>query len=123
MPHFGMQSRIQRNECHEDLQRVLNQAINSYDFSVICGYRGMSHQNEAFRTGKSQLRWPKSKHNTFPSRAFDVIPYPDGYNASDEEFYILATHILAAASEQGVSLRWGGHWPTLRDLAHFELMD
>ena len=123
MPHFGKQSRIKRNECEPALQRVLNQAINSYDFSVICGFRGMAAQNEAERTGNSHLRFPASKHNSFPSKAFDVVPYPDKFDASEEEFYLLATHILAAASEQGVPLRWGGHWTTLHDLAHFELID
>jgi hypothetical protein len=76
-----------------------------------------------YENGTSQLRYPFSKHNRKPSRAFDVIPYPHGFKASDEEFYKQASYILAAANEVQVRVNWGGHWSSLRDLAHFELSD
>lgn len=123
MPSFGTQSRRHRDTCHPDLIRVLDEAINSYDFSCIWGYRGKARQDRAFRDGNSKLKWPHSRHNSYPSEAFDVIPYPDGFKASDEEFYVLATHILASASRLGVPLEWGGHWASLKDLAHFELKE
>ena len=123
MPSFGTNSKRHRDTCHPDLQRVLNEAIKHYDFSVIWGHRGQAEQDRAYSEGNSQLRWPKSKHNKYPSHAFDVIPYPNGFKNPDEEFYVLATYILSAASKCGVCVRWGGHWTSLKDLAHFELIE
>jgi len=121
MPTFGPKSSRCRDECESSLSRVLDEAIKHYDFSVIWGHRDHEDQTSAYENGHSQLRWPKSKHNKIPSRAFDVIPYPKGFAASDSDFYQLATHILRAASKVRVRLVWGGHWRTLKDLAHFEL--
>lgn len=121
MPSFGIRSKRCRDTCHPKLQEVLDEAIKHYDFSVIWGHRGRYDQDEAYRTGNSKLRWPLSKHNSLPSRAFDVIPYPNGFKSDDSEFYLQATHILRAALELGVPLNWGGHWKNFKDLAHFEL--
>lgn len=123
MPYFGTNSKKHRDTCHPDLQKVLNEAIKHYDFSVIWGHRGQAEQDKAYNEGYSQVRWPDSKHNHQPSLAFDVIPYPGGFACDDKEFYLLATHILSAASKCGVRLRWGGHWISLKDLAHFELIE
>jgi len=123
MPSFGVNSRKHRDTCDSELIAILDEAIKHTDFSVIWGYRDMEAQNKAFNEGNSKLRFPKSKHNHLPARAFDVIPYPDGFGASTAEFYKMATYVLAAASALGVPLRWGGHWTTFSDLAHFELME
>ena len=123
MPRFGRRSTNNLRTCDDDLQDILNEAIKHIDFSCIWGHRDMEAQNKAYNEGHSQLRWPHSRHNAYPARAFDVIPYPKGFEASDQEFYLLATYILRAANDFGVHLRWGGHWTSLRDLAHFELID
>ena len=121
MATFGQRSTVNRNECHLKLQRVLDEAICIYNFSVICGYRGRDPQERAFLAGTSKVRFPNSKHNTMPSRAFDVIPYPKGFKASDAEFYFMATVIFAAALRVNVRIVWGGHWKSFKDLAHFQL--
>ena len=123
MPSFGTRSTSNLITCDQKLQDVLNEAIKHFDFSIIWGHRGMEEQNRIFDKGYSKLRWPMSRHNTRPSRAFDVVPYPDGYRASDETFYFLATCILRAAMELGIHLTWGGHWKNFKDLAHFQLKD
>lgn len=127
MPQFGKSSKEKRNSCDQDSQDVLNEAIKHFDFSIVWGHRDMQEQNVAFNEGRSRNRWPTSKHNSFPSRAFDIVPYPEGFNASYERFYEMATYILAASSALGVRLRWGGHWKNYtgkgehdRDWAHFE---
>ena len=83
----------------------------------------MDTQNRYFNEGVSKVRWPNSKHNSYPSRAFDIIPYPDGFDANNAEFDRMATYILSAASRLGVRLEWGGHWKSFKDYAHFELRD
>lgn len=121
MPQFGTASKDRRDQCDVKLQCVLDEAIKHYDFSVIWGFRDQPTQDRMFADGRSQLKWPYSKHNRKPARAFDVIPYPEGFAASDETFYKQATYILRSAATVGVRLIWGGHWPNLKDLAHFEL--
>jgi peptidoglycan L-alanyl-D-glutamate endopeptidase CwlK len=121
MPSFGQESTENLVQCDQQLQDVLNEAIKYIDFSVICGHRDEEAQNRAYNTHRSLLKWPKSKHNTYPSRAVDVIPYPGGFSNDNETFYLLATYILRAASILGVHLTWGGHWRSLKDLPHFEL--
>jgi peptidoglycan L-alanyl-D-glutamate endopeptidase CwlK len=121
MPYFGDKSLRCLSTCHPLLQQVLREAINHYDFSIIYGHRGRVRQNRAYEAGLSFLQWPNSRHNKKPSEAFDVVPYPDGFDCDDEEFFLMATYILAAAAKLGVDLRWGGHWQDLKDYAHFEL--
>lgn len=123
MPSFGLQSKKHRHTCHPALKEVLDEAIKHFDFSVIDGHRDEATQNRYFDEGVSTVRYPNSKHNCYPSRAFDVVPYPGGFENEDEAFYRMATHILRAASHRGVRLRWGGHWKNFKDLAHFELED
>jgi hypothetical protein len=129
VPQLGQRSRERLENVHPDLVRVLEEAIKSYDFTVIWGHRGMEDQNTAFSAGNSKNRWPTSKHNGLPSNAVDIVPYPDLYAASYEEFFEMATHVLGAASRLGVKIKWGGHWENYtgkghydRDWAHFEIM-
>lgn len=122
MPQFSQRSKDNLNSCEDDLRRVLIEAIRHYDFSVVCGHRGMEEQNKAFNEGNSTLRWPKSRHNAYPSRAVDIIPYPTGYD-DIEEFFKMATYIFAAANKLGISIRWGGHWKNFKDYPHFELVE
>lgn len=130
MPSFGSKSRVRRDTCHLECKEVLDEAIKYVDFSIIWGHRGMEEQNTAYTEGKSRNRWPTSKHNASPANAFDIVPYPEGYEASYERFYEMATYILAAASRRGIGIRWGGHWKNYtgqgdndRDWAHFERID
>lgn len=123
MPQFGIKSKQMRGSCHPDLQRVLDEAIKHFDFSVVWGHRDELSQNRAYNEGHSNLRWPNSNHNKLPSRAFDVVPYPGSYDAGDRAFYEMATHILSASLKHRVRIRWGGHWTNPKDMAHFELMD
>jgi peptidoglycan L-alanyl-D-glutamate endopeptidase CwlK len=123
MPKFGKRSRERLHTLDPRLQDVLNEAIEEYDFSVLHGYRGMESQNNLYNMGFSKLRFPNSKHNSYPSRAVDIIPYPGGYNNPNAFFDRMATYVLAAASRQGVRLVWGGHWENFPDYAHFELKD
>lgn len=106
--------------CELEIRQVLNEAIKHYDFSVVCGHRNKDDQTRAHEDGFSTVPWPYSNHNDYPSRAVDVIPYPTGYD-DIHEFYVMATHILAAANKLQIKLKWGGHWKNFKDYPHFEL--
>ncbi len=129
MPILGRRSRENLQDVDADLVRVLEEAIKHFDFSVIWGHRGEEPQDKAFAAGRSKNRWPTSKHNRLPSKAVDIVPYPGGYEASYERFFEMATYVMAAASQLGVKVKWGGHWVNYtgkgkydRDWAHFEIV-
>jgi peptidoglycan L-alanyl-D-glutamate endopeptidase CwlK len=89
MPKFSKKSSELLSMAHPDLQKILNHMIKFIDFRVVCTYRGREEQTNAVATGKSKLPWPKSKHNTLPSMAVDIVPYPVDYK-NKGKFLLLA---------------------------------
>ena len=130
MPQFGARSLEQRATLDSRLQAIVDRAIEVFDFTITEGHRSNARQDLLFSQGKSQLRGGQSKHNTFPSRAMDLAPYPIVWRES-ERFYVLAGVIFAVANELGIRIRWGGDWDrdwdlydsSFLDLPHFELID
>jgi peptidoglycan L-alanyl-D-glutamate endopeptidase CwlK len=128
MARFSEKSTARLAECHIDLQRVFNIVIRRRDCTILCGHRGQEEQDEAFRTGKSKLQWPYGKHNTKPSSAIDVVPYPVNWNDKQSMIHF-AGYVLGVAEGLGIKLRWGGDWngnfdlkdENFFDLPHFEL--
>lgn len=128
MANFGRASKKRLDTCHPDLQKVFNEVIKLVDCSVLCGHRNKEDQNEAVRQGHSKVSWPRGKHNTDPSEAVDVAPYPIDWQ-DRERFYFFAGVVLAVSKQLGVNIRWGGDWnsnnnfkdQTFFDLPHFEL--
>lgn len=134
MPKFSPASLKQLETCDTRLQNVLNRAILSFDFTVLEGHRGEEAQNRAYAKGLSQKRWPEGKHNSLPSKAVDIAPYPIDWSsreAARQRFVYLAGWIMASAAAVGVKLRWGGDWngnqdtrdEHFRDLGHFEIFE
>ena len=128
MPSFGTASRKRLDTCHPDLIQVCELVIPNYDFTVLEGYRPNARQDELFRQGKSKLKAGQSKHNSNPSLAIDLSPYPVDWE-DRKRFFLLAGFMFQAASQLGVTLRagldWDGDWihtdQTFHDLPHFEL--
>ena len=107
MPHFSDLSEQRLSTCDERLQRLLCEAIKQVDFTVICGHRSREDQEDAFRLGRSKVRWPLSRHNHMPSLAVDIAPFPIDWQDT-ARFARLAGYIERIAHEQGVRIRWGG---------------
>ena len=128
MPRFSRASLSALATCHADLQRVMEEAIRHIDFTVIEGHRGRTAQEKAYKAGNSKVRWPNGKHNTLPSKAVDIAPYPIDWSDT-ERFVYFAGIIMGIAAEMGIKLRWGGDWDgdthvkdeKFRDYGHFEL--
>jgi peptidoglycan L-alanyl-D-glutamate endopeptidase CwlK len=129
MPSFSKRSSNNLDSCDWDLQRLFRRVVKKFDCTVIVGHRTEEAQDEAFRTGHSKKEWPDSKHNTHPSIAVDVAPYPIDWN-DRERFSLFAGYVLGVASEMGINIRWGGDWDrdtqvkdnTFDDLVHFEIV-
>jgi peptidoglycan L-alanyl-D-glutamate endopeptidase CwlK len=120
MAKFSPQSAERLAQAHPALQRVMNAAIVDFDFMVLCGHRGEADQNKAYEDGKSKAKWGQSPHNSEPSLAVDLAPYPiDWTNIA--EFRRMASVIQGHAMRMGVPLSWGGNWRRLKDYPHFEL--
>jgi len=117
-------------ECDVRLQEVCAEVIMVMDFAVITGHRGMEAQNEALASGRSKLAFPRSKHNTFPSLAIDIAPYPIDWH-DHKRFILLAGIMLGIAHKHNIKLRWGGDWKSnfnlkenkFPDLPHFEIVE
>jgi len=88
MPSFSTRSKSNLSQAQPDLQRLFNAVIKHYDCTVICGHRSQEEQDKAVAEGKSKVRYPYSKHNSFPARAVDVVPYPIDWD-DREGFYVL----------------------------------
>ena len=143
MPKFGSKSRGHLETCHPDLQTLFNTVIEVVDCSVTCGYRNKEDQEKAFNSGHSKARYPDGKHNSNPSTAVDVYPYPIDFDDLPR-FYWFGGWVLAKAEilrnvgEITNKIKWGGNWrglnngkidfsynmrkDVLNDLPHFELI-
>lgn len=136
MPAFGERSMERLATCHPDLQLICNAAIaEGPDFSVICGHRTQAEQDRAVADGLSKAPWPTSRHNSTPSMAVDVAPWPIDWEDIARfrllQGYLLATaDALYAAGRISHRLRSGGDWDRdyvlddqrFIDLPHFELI-
>ena len=149
MPSFSKKSLENLESCTNNLQMIARDAIERINFAVICGHRGKQGQELSFQDGKSKLHYPKSKHNFFPSRAMDLVPYwskiphirwgekSDYALLCTEEktcyltfemyhdacilaFNKLALEIFFSAKKLEIKgIEWGGNWK-MQDLPHFQ---
>lgn len=126
--NYGKRSLRNLKEAHEELQDLFNEVIKYYDCAIIEGHRNKEEQDEAFHAGKSKLKWPKSKHNSQPSVAVDVIPWPVDWD-DYQRFYYFGGLVKGIAVQMKIPIRWGGDWDSdnnfkdqrFNDLIHFEL--
>jgi len=128
MPKFSKRSRERLKSCDKRLQDVFNEVIKYVDCSIIEGHRSEERQNKLLKEGKTKVAYPKGRHNSFPSRAVDVVPYPVDWN-DRERFHLFSGFVLGVACRMGVVLRWGGDWNMnfevddnmFDDFPHFEI--
>jgi len=126
MPTFSKTSKERLLTCHKDIQTLMNEVIKITNITILCGHREQIEQDKAFREGKSKFKWPKSKHNTNPSKAIDIAPYPINWDDVDG-FIELSTIVkntwydLKSSGKVTETLYWGGDWRTFKDMPHYEL--
>ena len=133
MPKFGSKSRKNLETCDERLQKVFNEVVKTYDCTVTCGYRGEEDQNKAYKDGRSKVKYPHGRHNSDPSTAVDVYPYPVSMKNLDRMVHF-GGFVLGLAKSMGINLIWGRDWDSdwflndrnttrFRDYPHFEIKD
>ena len=101
----------------ERLVTVVKYAIGvtKQDFSVICGMRTFSEQQELVRKGASQTM--KSKH--LDGNAVDLMAYCNGGRWELNLYDEIADAMKEGAASCDVKLRWGAAW-TINDIGAFE---
>lgn len=106
---------------------IVTELSDYMNVSVIQGFRGEAEQNAAVAAGNSKTPWPESAHNTQPSIAIDIMPYPIDWKDVKRISY-MAGMIRMIGASKGYAIRWGGDWDcdgevndqTFHDLPHFE---
>ena len=101
----------------ERLVTVVKYAIGvtKQDFSVICGMRTFSEQQELVRKGASQTM--KSKH--LDGNAVDLMAYCNGGRWELNLYDEIADAMKEGAASCDAKLRWGAAW-TIDDIGEFE---
>ena len=128
MPKFGKKSTERLLTCHAKLIEVFNEVIKHVDCSVLEGHRSGERQDKLFDDGKTKVKYPFGRHNTLPSRAIDVTPYPVDWDDRERQT-LFAGFVIGIAQQRGIKLRWGGDWNSdfkvqdnrFDDFPHFEL--
>ena len=120
MPSFSSTSRQKLNECVPELQTLFNEVVKEFDCTILCGHRGKTAQDKAVEDGVSKAPWPQSKHNSFPSEAVDVMPYPIEWN-NTERLMEFSQYVKATATRLGVKVQWGGDFKGFFDGPHWEI--
>lgn len=135
MFRFSSTSNQRLATCDERLQEIANKVmeLQLFDFGISCGHRTEAEQNKLFDEGKSKLKWPMSKHNGFPSKAFDFVLYVNGkIDWNDSEAWYMAVGVFrGVAAALGYKIRCGADWDgdftkkdqTFNDLPHIEILD
>lgn len=137
MPKFGKQSQDRLSTCHPKIQLIMNEAIKTYDFTVLCGTRTPEEQYELYKKGRELQadgtwkkvgatvtnidgRKKKSEHNYSPSHAIDIAPYPIDWN-NIARFTELSKVVKQCAKNLGIKIEYGGDWTSLKDYPHYQL--
>ena len=128
MPRFGRKSKERLATCDKRLQDVFNEVIKHVDCSVLEGNRNEERQNKLFDEGKTKVKFPNGRHNSSPSLAVDVTPYPVDWSDRERQT-LFAGFVLGIANRMGITLRSGGDWDMdfkvmdnrFDDFPHFEV--
>jgi len=124
---FSRSSLAKLDTCHPVLKLLMTRVLDAspHDMTVLCGHRNQEDQDRAYVLGNSKLKWPNSKHNSTPSMAVDVAPYPVDWNNIDS-FKQLAVIVKSVWDEMtdderdGYHLVHGADWK-MKDWPHWEL--
>lgn len=137
MPYYSQTSKNRLATCHTDLRVLFGHVIQNFDCTIVCGHRDKEAQDKAYAEGKSQLRYPRSKHNKIPSLAVDAAPYEaTGIDWSKSQMLFFAGYVKGIADQlyqSGVMshrIRLGADWNMNNDIddenfldaPHFELI-
>jgi peptidoglycan L-alanyl-D-glutamate endopeptidase CwlK len=132
MFQFSKQSIEKLDSCDPRLKQLAMKVIEQRDCACVWGHRGEKDQNSAFMAGKSDKKFPGSKHNSSPSMAMDLLPCINGrVSWNDLQCYEFSGYVMRVAFELGIPIKSGADWDLdhdvtdqrLNDPCHFEISE
>ena len=125
MYKWGKASKDRLATCDKRLQDLANMMLerSEFDLTVTCGYRTKDEQEEAFKNGKSKAHYGQSKHNLFPSKAIDIVPYPLNWDKNDIRWWKMIALAYEVARIKNIKIRSGAFFTGLSDLPHIEIIE
>jgi len=115
MYSYGRRSLENLSQCHPDLKIVLVDLIQLMDVSIIKATRGEDEQMLAYNTidkngnRLSNAKYGESAHNSTPSFAADLVPWPLDWSAH-ERFAYMAGMLRGIGHARGIELTVGLDW-------------
>lgn len=126
MAVFSQASLQQYATLEPRLQKILDEAIKYFDFKIIEGHRNEADQEAAFASGASKLHWPHGNHNSLPSRAVDIAPYPVDWDDDVKavmRFAFMMGVVRVCAAQLGIKVRFGMDWNRNLDMRDESFID
>ena len=120
---FGNKSKEKLKECDIRLQALCEKMLSRSDFdmTITCGHRNKEDQEAAFNEGRSNAHFGQSKHNSYPSKAVDIVPYPINWDVNDRRWAMMVALAYDTARILGIKIRCGAFFNGLADWPHIEL--
>lgn len=123
---LGSKSRERLATVDDKLANIVEQVSKWMNITVVSGRRGEDEQNSLVDQGFSKLRYPNSKHNTYPlSHAVDIAPYNSQMRGIDwqdiEAFKEMVLLVKVVASVYDLEINCGADWKSFKDYPHIEL--
>jgi len=127
---FSRVSKDRLSTADDKLQLLFNEVIKYRDITITEGHRTVNRQKILYAQGRTQPGKivtyldgvnKKSKHNYFPSKAVDVVPYPELWS-NEEAFEELAVIVKREAKKLGIKIKWGGDFKKFKDRPHYQLV-
>lgn len=118
---LSQMSKERLETCDERLITIVSDVLKVMDITILCGHRGKEEQEKAFSEGKSRAHFGQSKHNSYPSLAVDIAPYPINWDVKDPRWNIMCDLVLYIADRYGIKMRLGRDFTNLKDYPHVEL--
>lgn len=126
MAMFSKFSENNLSSLHPDLQLIHRNSISRIDYRIQEGHRGQSRQHLAKIKKFSKADYPYSMHNTWPSLASDIVPWPFDYSEKSYNNNSLFKPIIDIIKEEarklGIVLNCGIDWRGGWDKPHIELV-
>ena len=120
MPFLSAASQRRLDGAHPLLRQLFTAVAADVPIAILDSQRGRAAQEQAFALGHSRAHFGQSAHNWQPALALDVVPFPIDWNDLSR-FRALGALVKAKAIAFGIPIVWGGDWPTLQDMPHYEL--
>lgn len=123
MPKFSAVSKARLAAAHPLLQKLMNEAIKEYDFTILQSQRGRADQELAFKLKRTKVHFGNSAHNWAPAIALDIAPFPVNWNNVKRFRDLQMGVIKPLAAKLDIPIRLGCDWDRDGDTADEKFVD